>query len=310
MVCMEVWGGNAAVDTSVSMAGLDAWVYSKPYESGEGGGDVHYVSSCATGRITRLLIADVSGHGNEVAELGRDLRGLMRRYVNYLDQQKFVKAMNAEFVESSAANVFATAIVTTFFAPTRQLSLCNAGHPPPLLYRADEGEWSFVDADAPEGERSVSNLPLGIVDFSEYEQFEILLRPGDLVVCYTDSLIEALGRDGKQLVTAGLLEVVRSLGKPEARTLVPKLLLAIGSLSPGNLHGDDITVLLFSPNGTGERMTVRDKVMTPFRVMRGIGEGLLGKGRVTMPEMSVINLFGPFVHGVNKLRRGRGKAWK
>ena len=98
-------------------------------------------SSCATGRITRLLIADVSGHGDVVAALGRDLRGLMRRYVNFLDQQKFVKAMNAEFVESSAANIFATAIVMTFFAPTRQLSLCNAGHPPPLIYRADEKQF-------------------------------------------------------------------------------------------------------------------------------------------------------------------------
>jgi hypothetical protein len=58
MQCMEVWGGNALIDTSVSISGLDAWVYSKPFENGEAGGDVHYVSSCATGRITRLLLAD------------------------------------------------------------------------------------------------------------------------------------------------------------------------------------------------------------------------------------------------------------
>ena len=68
MQCMEVWGGNAQTESSVSMSGLDAWVYCQPYGSADAGGDVYYVSSCATGRITRLLVADVSGHGAAVHE--------------------------------------------------------------------------------------------------------------------------------------------------------------------------------------------------------------------------------------------------
>jgi hypothetical protein len=94
MPCMEVWGGNQAVDCGVVMSGLDAWLYSRPYQGDVEGGDVHYVSSCATGRITRLLIADVSGHGAEVAEAGTKLRHLMRRYVNHLDQTRFIVALN------------------------------------------------------------------------------------------------------------------------------------------------------------------------------------------------------------------------
>src|SRR2546421_568934 len=87
MTCMEVWGGNALTDNSVSMSGLDAWVYSKPYQDAAAGGDVYYVSSCATGRITRLLVADVSGHGSAVTATAAALRNLMRRYVNHLDQR-------------------------------------------------------------------------------------------------------------------------------------------------------------------------------------------------------------------------------
>ena len=140
MQCMEIWGGNQVVDTSVAMPGLEAWVYCHPYgDSAGGGGDVHYVSSCATGRVTRLLVADVSGHGAEVCDVAGTLRTLMRRYVNYIDQAEFVRSMNRQFVTMSASNCFATAVVTTFFAPTNLLSLCNAGHPPPLLYRARRG---------------------------------------------------------------------------------------------------------------------------------------------------------------------------
>src|SRR5437762_14360996 len=86
MRCLEVWGGNQAVDNGVVMAGLDAWLYSRPFRDQSAGGDLHYVSSCAAGMVTRVLVADVSGHGESVADAARALRGLMRRYVNYVDQ--------------------------------------------------------------------------------------------------------------------------------------------------------------------------------------------------------------------------------
>src|SRR6202162_143661 len=81
MTCMEVWGGSQLTTRRVEMGGLDAWVYSKPFGDAERGGDVYYASSCATGRINRLLLADVSGHGDAVAAMAADLRRLMRRDV-------------------------------------------------------------------------------------------------------------------------------------------------------------------------------------------------------------------------------------
>src|SRR5688500_979394 len=178
MQCMEIWGGNQVVDTSVAMPGLDAWVYCHPYgDSADGGGDVHYVSSCATGRVTRLLVADVSGHGAAACDVAGTLRSLMRRYVNYIDQAEFVRSMNRQFVDMSASHCFATAVVTTFFAPTNTLSLCNAGHPPPLLYRARAGAWDFLDlngADRPE-DAEPANIPLGVLTLADYEQFDLTL---------------------------------------------------------------------------------------------------------------------------------------
>ena len=98
--CMQIWGGNSEIDNGVSLAGIDCWVYSRPFQSAasshsnagaagnaavssassSGGGDIHFVTSCATGRITRLVVADVSGHGAPVAEMATSLRRLMRRH--------------------------------------------------------------------------------------------------------------------------------------------------------------------------------------------------------------------------------------
>src|SRR5258708_35028447 len=147
MSCMEVWGGSQLTMRRVEMGGLDAWVYSKPFGDAQRGGDVYYASSCATGRITRLLLADVSGHGNSVASTAANLRTLMRRFVNRLDQTEFVRLLNQQFAALSEAGTFATAVVATFFAPTQRLIVCNAGHPPPLLYQAAQQDWALLRAD-------------------------------------------------------------------------------------------------------------------------------------------------------------------
>src|ERR1700693_2006921 len=93
MTCMEVWGGSQLTTRGVEMGGLDAWVYSKPFGNAQRGGDVYYASSCATGRITRLLLADVAGHGTSVAPPAAYLPTPIRRFVNRLDQTEFVRLL-------------------------------------------------------------------------------------------------------------------------------------------------------------------------------------------------------------------------
>ena len=66
--CMEIWGGIEPVEPTVRTPGLDLWVFSQPFEGDEQGGDVHYVTLCGGGLITRIVVADVSGHGSSVAE--------------------------------------------------------------------------------------------------------------------------------------------------------------------------------------------------------------------------------------------------
>lgn len=138
--CMEIWGGIEAVDTALSLTGLDAWVYARPHGGGQAGGDVHYLSMCGSGRIVRLGLADVSGHGVSVSEIAGTLRTLMRRHINTPDMTRFMRALNGAFVEhtqdGAGSGHFATALLATYYAPTDHLLLCNAGHPRPLWWRA------------------------------------------------------------------------------------------------------------------------------------------------------------------------------
>jgi phosphoserine phosphatase RsbU/P len=306
MVCMEVWGGSEPVDSAVSLPGLDAWVYSRPYQqtgNGGGGGDVYYASACASGRINRLLVADVSGHGQAVSAIGLQLRNLMRRYVNYIDQSKFVLSMNRQFVASSQAGCFATAVVTTFFAPTRTLTVCNAGHPPPLVWRSQSGEWSVLNLARHEGE-TITNLPLGIVDLDDCEQFAIELAVGDLVLIYTDAFIEAKDASGEMLGVIGLLDLVRSTGNPrEPRRFVQEIVQAVEARTNGGLAGDDVTALLLHANGTGARPSFFKWAAAPLRVLTSIAGAAMGRGPAGLPDMRLANIGGAILAPLNRLWR-------
>lgn len=299
---MEVWGGNQAADSAVVMAGLDAWVYSRPFGEADAGGDVYYVSSCATGRITRLLVADVSGHGSAVCDLALQLRSLMRKHVNQIDQSRFVGSMNRQFAAMSKAGCFATAVVTTFFAPTRDLSICNAGHPPPLVYRAAAKQWSYLENRAGGSERSETNIPLGVIDLADYEQFDVRLKVGDLVLCYTDSLIESHDASGEMLGQAGLLRIAQSIDVTDSTQVVAKLLAAVAAEHPSNLREDDVTVLLFRPNGLAPSRPLGERLLAPVRLIRNLASSLRPRGEpMAWPEFTIANIGGAMILPLSRL---------
>jgi sigma-B regulation protein RsbU (phosphoserine phosphatase) len=250
--CMEIWGGNQATRRAVATPGLDLWVYSRPHEGAEGGGDVHYVSLCGGGMITRFILADVSGHGASVAELAKSLRALMRKNINRKDQARLVQALNREFAELAKLSRFATAVVATYLTKGDTLTVCNAGHPRPLWRTAASGEWSFLSHDAAATD-GVADLPLGIVDETAYTQVELTLGRGDLILFYTDALTEAEDGDGRQLGEAGLLDLVRRLDPANPAALPAALIAALDTFRGGRPAGDDMTFLLLHHNAGATR---------------------------------------------------------
>src|SRR6185437_14819519 len=157
----------------------------------------------------RMVVAVIAGHGAGVAEMGANLRLLMRRFINHPDQLSVVRTLNREFTAASANGVFATAVVMTFESSGNRLVVSNAGHPPPLWYQSKQRRWTLLE---PQTAEDAGGIPWGIEDESTYQQFQSPLRVGDISLCYTDSLAESKGPDGEFLGTAGLLGIARRIG--------------------------------------------------------------------------------------------------
>lgn len=272
IACMEVWGGHAGFTGEVSVPGNDVFVGCDPHTGDSHGGDIYYVSNCASGLITRFVLADVSGHGSIVAEAASALRDLMRRFINTPDQSRFARALNKSF--SGQSGRFATAILVSYFAPSDHAIVCNAGHPRPLHYSVSTREWRYLDQDSsgvvkPPNSRSVgvSNLPLGVINPTRYEQFALPLEKGDLLVLYSDAFLE-VRRDGKPWGEDGLLNAIRGVAAADPANLRRNLLDRILADAGEARLDDDVTMIVLHHNasdpprqGLRERAIVLGKML-------------------------------------------------
>ncbi|MBX3357864.1 MAG: serine/threonine-protein phosphatase [Phycisphaeraceae bacterium] len=267
IACMEIWGGQERFHGGVSVTGNDVFVSSDPFTGDSHGGDIYYLSNCAGGLVTRIALADVSGHGSEVADLARTLRDLMRRHINTPDQSRFATALNHAFSDAASAGRFATAILLTYFAPSDHMIVCNAGHPRPLLFRARSHRWSLLDPSTPgavaadhAGDTGIANLPLGIIHPTSYIQFAIPLDKGDLIVLYSDALIEAAGPDGQQLGEPGLLALASALNPDAPDRFRDDLFAAIAQRTGRASFDDDATLILLHHNASNPpRQSLADR---------------------------------------------------
>jgi sigma-B regulation protein RsbU (phosphoserine phosphatase) len=278
--CMEIIGGNRALRQTIAAPGLNVWIDSRPLEFGAGGGDVHYISTCGGGYVTRLALADIAGHGASADGLALVLRKLMRKYINTLDQTRFARTLNRELAAAAGSGRFATALLLTYFAPTRHLIICNAGHGHPLRYSARDARWQYLDlksaADCPSLKTSraryhferLANLPLGVLDPIEYEQLAVEIEAGDIVLLYTDAITESVDDAGQMLGGAGLLTLVKTLDPDSSIGFGEQLLAAVDLRRGQNAVADDQTLIVIKHANTAPpRASLRRTARTLAKII-------------------------------------------
>jgi sigma-B regulation protein RsbU (phosphoserine phosphatase) len=239
----ETWAGNERTAALVEMPGLVAWVHSVPSDSGAGGGDVHYLSVCPSGNVSRIALADVSGHGQAVVRLGEKLRELMLRHLPALEQVGLMRDLSRAVREELDGVHYATMIAVGWHGPRRLLVVTNAGHPPPCWYRAALGQWSWIGVPATERGRTVG-VPLGLLADSHYNRAVLKPQVGDLVVLYTDGVSEASNEVGDELGSDGLMRIAREMDASSAEAFGSQLAAALGRFRGRAEPADDQTVIV------------------------------------------------------------------
>jgi serine phosphatase RsbU (regulator of sigma subunit) len=210
--CTEVWGGNNVADKLVTLPGLVGLIHSKPVEPATSGGDLYYVSACDKRLLSRVVLADVAGHGEAVGGISTRLRTLVKKYINTFDQSVLMREINEAFYKQNEDLAqYATAVVLSHDCRTGELIFASAGHPPTLWYHASQKEWGWLHERTTDSVETLEGLPLGLVPETEYEQTRVRLAEGDLLILYTNGITECANKTDKEPGFEGLRELLRSL---------------------------------------------------------------------------------------------------
>jgi serine phosphatase RsbU (regulator of sigma subunit) len=190
-----------------------------------------------------LAVGDVSGKGLSSALLVASLQGLVRTNlaVRQGEVARFVTQLNHALFKLTASNLFATLFFALVDVSNQTLHYVNAGHNPPLLFRNDTSPaHSLGTAESLEG----GGPPVGIFAQSEYRSEHVLLHDGDVLVAYTDGVVEALNPQQEEFGDERLSDIVRSslsLGAEEICKRIAERLQAFMAESP---QWDDITLVV------------------------------------------------------------------
>jgi phosphoserine phosphatase RsbU/P len=247
LACMEIWGGNTFINSPVELPGLHGWIHSKPLEPATSGGDVYYLSVCSAGCLSRIVLADVAGHGQGIGPVAVELRDLVRKHINTMDQSDLMRGINEAF-GGSAADItqYATAAVLGYYSETRDLVFANAGHPPVLWYCASAGKWDWLHEQTSRPEELLEGLPLGLIAGTKYSQSAVRLGQEDRLIIYTDGVTETEDDKGNELGYHGLLALARNLLVRDPASMGADLLSAIESFAGTSPVADDFTILILS----------------------------------------------------------------
>lgn len=243
LACLELRGGNRAAVYEADLPGLRAWVSCRPLHPAVRGGDLYYLSVCSQGAVSRITIADVAGHGETVGALAERLRDALREHADHWDQSALIRQLNDSFLKVAVGAKYATAFLLGHYAGTGELVFTNAGHLPPLWYRAALGEWSFLQEATPYS-KEIADLPLGMIPGTAYTQTAVQLEADDLLVLYTDGVSESCDESGEQLGLDRLLEIARGLPSVSAAAAGEALLAALAAFRGSAPAEDDETVVV------------------------------------------------------------------
>ncbi len=214
------------------MAGFDCAAASVPAR--EVGGDFYDIFPGSDGRYT-LVIADVAGKGVPASLLMALSRTAMRIVSRWeKTPERVLEESNTIFIRDSGSTSFVTLFYAILDTGRRRLTYVNAGHNPPMLFRAD-GTFEDLDPTGP---------VIGLLEDTVYEERSVHMSTGDILVMYTDGVTEAINAAEEMFSEERLRSTILRNRSLPAAELIGAIRAAVESFCGGTPQFDDITLVM------------------------------------------------------------------
>ncbi|MBA3945112.1 MAG: SpoIIE family protein phosphatase [Herpetosiphonaceae bacterium] len=192
-----------------------------------------------TGPRLGFVIADVSDKGVPAALFMALSRSLMRAAaLDGSDPCYAVERANRWITRDSQSGMFVTLFYGLLNPLSGELVYTNAGHNPPLWVQTDGTVTPLATAD----------IALGVIEHPQFHEATTTLEPGDVLVCYTDGVTEAINSTEVEYSVARLTTLIQQHRAVTAHDIVEAILDDL-LVHTGNLPAfDDVTLVVIKRN--------------------------------------------------------------
>lgn len=208
------------------------------------GGDYYDFVRLAHDRLA-IVVGDVAGKGVPAALMMAQFASETRHRIRLSPAPDAVAAdLNGQLEEYELEELFITLCLGVLDLGLRRFTYCSAGHPLPLIRRAD----GRIEEPGTE----VTGFPLGIMPDAEYRHVSLELGPGDVLLVYSDGVTDALNARGERYDSAKNSRLRGRLGLSNSgpRAIGDSIIRDLQDFSGGRAQFDDITLICFGPVGT------------------------------------------------------------
>lgn len=167
-------------------AGWHAEMALRPAGGQSFSGDFVVATRTSDGRILEAVLTDVSGKGMDAASRSLLLSGAFGGLLGSLPPHAFLAAANGYLLRQNWDEGFATSVHLVLDLESGDYELLSAGHLPGVQLHAGSGRWEEKAAEGP---------LLGVYDAAEFHGVKGTLRTGDVLLLFSDGMVEAPGRD-------------------------------------------------------------------------------------------------------------------
>ncbi len=185
-----------------------------------------------------IVIGDSMGKGMPAALLMTTVRAVWRsRSVSGFESPgDIMTAINRiVYPDLKATESFMTMFCALYEPKTSNFKYCNAGHNPPILHSSDNE--SCVQLE-------IGGIPVGMFPDAEYHSDEFIMKKGDIVVMYTDGVIEARDKNDIEFGYDRLCDLVNRNHNKTSEEIANLILSAVTQYTSDSSLSDDITVVV------------------------------------------------------------------
>jgi sigma-B regulation protein RsbU (phosphoserine phosphatase) len=180
-----------------------------------------------------IAVADVAGKGVPASLMMASVRSSLRAFAqDVYDIDHIMARVNAALTRDTLPHEFATLFYGVLDPRTGRLTYCNAGHEPPLLLHA--GKFTQLEA---------GGMIVGIDPKATYERGIVFMKPGDLLLIYTDGLTEAQDFGRERFGRQRIMQAMRDMADKPAREALNHVLWQMRRFVGLNRTSDDTTLV-------------------------------------------------------------------